>query len=120
MKPKTIGQWWLGTDYVTLIGRDGIGGEFERRADKLTLGVGLTKERWLDVAGVLTHEAVELAMAQMNARYKPSVDLANGSDGYVFHCDHADFSEVCARAGEYIALALPSLTTEWKRRNKKR
>ncbi len=120
---KKLSKYQFGRIAVRLAVRDGTGAEFNASSSEFGLYemcIGIDYPSWGDVVSVLTHESTELAFAQMNLRFRPDMDYAHASDGYIFHCDHNEFSEAIARTGWLISQCIDELQTAWVKHQKGR
>lgn len=108
MKRTRVGAFSCGTRTIELFAIPGTrGGDFhlnpEGKPTEMNICIGY--HRWYEVLQVLVHETMELCLIDVACRFRPAPDSAWSSDTYVFHANHAQFSEACARAGEFIAAA---------------
>ncbi len=116
MKQKIIGVYPMGLAQVELVLREGNGGEFYTFPEKgkvARIKVGADQKQWRDVVGVLLHEAFEFTAMQLALRYAPAPDLSRDNGNYLFVMTHTQFSDVSARAGEFISCCLPDLARAW-------
>lgn len=80
--------------------------------------IGLATRDWKDITTVLIHEAMEFALERRFCKFKGSTEIARDSGGCIFVFDHAQFTDACARAGEFVATATPLVQTEFRRMKK--
>jgi hypothetical protein len=127
MKTVPIGIYPLGPMRIRLEFTADYGGSFSNFGDKPTqlplIQVGFGDGSWDTVVATLLHEAFECAAMHTRCRFAPAPDFAYETSGYTFIMQHAEFSEVAARAGQFIARSLPDLATEynrWAKRSKRR
>jgi hypothetical protein len=122
MKQKIIGSYFLGSEYVELVLREGTGGEFflAPEAGKIPrIKVGAGHDKWHKVAAVLLHEAMELAYEKLGIRYDKTNDFSGDHSTYLFVVPHVVFSNACAMVAEFMTECQPRLKKEWKKFNKK-
>jgi hypothetical protein len=122
MKQKIVGSYRLGDRMVQVVLREGIGGdEFPLPGDIpcSRIKVGADQVYFEDVAGVLLHEAAEMVASVMHYRYAPTNTAADDLLSVTFLMTHAQFSEVCARTGSFLADCLPDVRAAWEKWNKK-
>ena len=119
MKQKIIGTFFMGRTEVELVLREGDGGEFyiaPERGKIPRIKIGADVKEWRTIVSVLLHESLELVMDDMYLRYRTSKEIAGDAASYLFIFNHSpQFSEICARVGDFITDALPVLATEWKK-----
>ncbi len=109
-----IGTYNLGIRDVALYGERGVsGGHFSMGDSRIT--IGLNQTTWPRVVAAAVHEAVEFACTQLNVRYAPTPDYAADFATYLFSMTHSQFGEACARAGWFLAKALPDLKRAYKK-----
>lgn len=117
MKQVIVGTYQMGFESVELVLREDTGGEFYATpalGKVARIKVGADHRYWNTVVAVLLHEAFELAMDRMRCRLAPSNAVSKDLGDYTFILSHVEFSECCARVGEFVTAALPSLSTAWK------
>lgn len=115
-----VGRYELGTWTVTLyLNPNEGGGSFDAVSDGIEIVVG-GKRPWAGVVGVLVHEAMELCLSDMRARFKPDIDYADSADGYLFAMNHEQFSEACARVGIFVASCINDLCDAYRRSKRPR
>ncbi len=123
MKSQIVGDYEIGYEYVQLILRDGVGAEFDRLSDDVTIPtitLGSDEARWVHVVARLLHESFELVMDRLGCRFYPAGNLANDSSAYTFVLDHQRFADCCAKVADFVAVALPDLKKAWTARQKSR
>lgn len=81
--------------------------------------IGIDGNNWREVIGILLHEAMELAIMDLELRYTPSHDESNSADIYLFIMTHPQFSQVCGRVGNFLYECLPDLTRSYREANRK-
>ena len=118
-KEEFLGTYELGLHRVKLFAVPGQGGRFSilPKDDVVpSIKVGIDNE-WPRVLEHLTHEALEFSYTSFDCRYVPSVDVSRDSSGYLFVCNHTQFSEIVARASEFVAHGVGSLYEYWEKLN---
>lgn len=128
-KEVLIGNFDMGWQSVTLILRDGSGGEFCCIPDdgvcaRIVVGAGKNESDWHACFCSLMHEAWEMAMFQADLRYSPSnrTGIASHAD-YLFVMTHEQFHACCAKVSEFMRPALPALEDgfkKWHKTNKRK
>ena len=123
MKPAQIGTYQLGPMKCRLELIDDYGGSFrnncEPDSDALPLiQVGFGEGKWGQCVEILLHEAFECAAMHVGCRFQPAPDYGNEQSGYTFIIQHVHFSEITARAGMFMADALPDLADAFNRWNR--
>lgn len=116
MKASRVGSYGLGPQSVDLYLREDDGGEFyviPEAGKTPRIVVGADYDSWYRVVEVAHHEAMELAMTMIGARYQPAPDNGNDHGSYVFVMTHAQFSEASARTAQFLAASLPDLSRAW-------
>ncbi len=118
MRQVIVGTYCCGHAQAQLVLREGDGAEFylvpeDGCVPRIKLGADRTS--WSKMVSVLLHEIQELIMEQRHYRYTAAGDRAQDHGSYVFMLNHAQFSDLCACAGEYLTAALPDLATAWKK-----
>ena len=114
---KFLGVFELGLHRVKLYAVPGQGGRFSILPPDDTvpaIRVGIDNG-WPRVLEHLNHEALEFSYTSMDCRYVPSVDVSKDSSGYLFVCNHTQFSEIVARASEFVAHGVSSLYEHWEK-----
>lgn len=124
MKQKIVGVYDMGWESVEIVLCEGQGGEVFLRPEKGVnrvgrIKVGADNTQWWSVVSTLLHETMEYSLCRMRCRYYCIEDLKIDQNAVVFSFDHQQFTEVCARAGEFIAAALPDMEKAWKKWRKK-
>lgn len=117
---KKLGVFELGLHMVRLFAIHGTGGAFRLLPDDggfPFIEVGIDRNDWPFVVGILMHEAMELSAHTMGFRFLPACDVSCDNGGYMFLMDHAQFSEATARAAEFVAPAIPALEKLWKEKH---
>lgn len=119
MKPVDCGLYEFGLRRVRVIAVSGEeGGHFsvmpEDGISKIQVSLGYGQ--WARVVEVLLHEAMEMALYDVRARYNPNPDWSNSNDVYLFVVNHANFAEACSRAGYLLSQVLPKLSALYKKR----
>jgi hypothetical protein len=114
--PVLVGHYDFGLHRVRLYAdytnNGGVDFAGESGLVEITVGVG---SDWGRTVGTLLHEAMEKASMEVFGRYRPAPDDAWTSDSYVFIMDHAQYSQCCARAGDFMAQCLPELARVFHR-----
>lgn len=119
MKPQVIGNYEIGYEYVQLVLRDGVGAEFYRLSEDITIPtivVGADDDKWREIVALLLHESFEFVADRLGCRYYPTNDIANNGAAHSFLLDHQQFSDCCAKVADFVAVALPDLQKAWKAR----
>jgi len=122
MKKQIIGIYEIGYERVQVVFRAGLGGEFylcPRDGKIPRIVIGADQDRWSEVVTVLLHEAMEMIILRVGGRYKPTNRIMSDHGCYLFCFDHDQFSDACARVGEFMASALPEVGTAWKKWKRK-
>lgn len=117
MKQKIIGIYDLGFEQAQLVLREDIGGEFYCIPEKGSIArikIGADQQHWDQVMAVLLHETFELLVMRAAGRWSPCSHLSRDHAAYLFSFNHTQFSDICAKQGEFLAAALPDLAREWK------
>lgn len=121
MKPMAIGEYLLGSRNVKLIAIAGTsGGSFRVTPMHGTaeILVCLGYARWMQVFQILLHETFELAMVDCNCRFAPSPDYVESHDRYLFSMTHPQFSDIAARAAEFIGACAHDLSLAYKKQRR--
>lgn len=116
MKQKVVGTYRLGDDSVQLVLREGTGGDFWFQPGDIhycRMKIGADDE-WQRVLTAILHEAEEAAAARICCRFTPDDEWGRDNASYVFLLRHEQFSDVCARAGIFLAECLSDVTKAWK------
>lgn len=123
-KEVVIGHFDMGWQSVTLILRDGTGGEFscipgDGKNAAITLGAGKKESDWHECFCSLMHEAWEMAMFQSDLRYNPTnrTGIASHAD-YLFVMTHEQFHACCGKVSEFMRPAIPALVNAFKKWHK--
>lgn len=123
MKQVIVGNYYMGPESVEIVFREGGGGELYPTPELghiARIKIGADNDAWGGILRVLLHEVMELAFLRVNCRYDSDNNLGNAHDSYLFVAKHADFTEVCARAAEFMSACLPDFEQAWKEyRNQK-
>lgn len=113
-----IGRYPLGSHRVDLYVDTGSGdAHFDAEAEAIV--VGLDQKNWARTVGILVHEVAEQAAHDLRLRFIHDFDMAEASDGYMFTMNHAQFAELTARVGIFIAQCLSALEAAYKKFRKK-
>jgi hypothetical protein len=121
MKQVIVGVYYFGHDQAQLVLREGTGGECYVTPEKGSIArikVGADEKQWSGMVAVLLHEVTELASAKMGLRWHPSDNIGNDNGEFLFAMTHPQFSELSARAADYLAESLPDLSAAWKKWHK--
>jgi len=121
MKTKRVGYYEIGPTQVELVVKGGNGGGFDAGAKPgcvTQIWIGVDGE-WNEVVSVLLHEALEFCFMHAGLRYCPAPDYSDDNGGYLFSMDHTQFSEATARAGGFVAAAIPDLCLQFKKWKKR-
>lgn len=119
--PKTeiaIGSYPLGFMAVSLIIREGTGGEFRSNAKNKThptIRVGAYgPDQWDQCLVTLLHETTEAAMFWDGLRYSPDNRVCSFSHAdYLFVMTHEQFHACIAKVGDFLRHAVPALQSEF-------
>ena len=119
MKQKIVGIYEAGWENIEVVLMEGISGEFyfipEPSKNKVPrIKVGADHNTWDKVLDVLMHEIDEYIMSKMGLRFKPSNNLNNSHDDYVFIMTHTQFTEKNARVSEFISGCSYDVNKAWK------
>ncbi|MHB8053683.1 MAG: hypothetical protein ACYDH3_00300 [Candidatus Aminicenantales bacterium] len=117
MKQKIVGTFPLGLEYCELVLREGTGGEFYVMPEEghvPRIKVGADHDEWGEVAEVILHEAMELALARIKCRFYVSDACGDDMHNYLFVAQHKDFSDACARTMWFLLKAIPEALEAWK------
>lgn len=115
MKQRLLGTYPLGFAPVELFIRaePGGSGEVYRDGKLPTVCIGLDEEEWSSVVAVLLHEIFELVAMQQGTHHSPTLDLSGDTGRFLMVQDHRQFSDSCARAGEFLAACLPEVAAAY-------
>ena len=115
MDQINVGMYELGYENVELYLREGHGGEFYLNPEKALpqIKLGGFHITWEDLYTALLHETIEFALTREGHRYIGSRYLGNDSGAFLFWFNHSEFSDVCAKAAEFITLAEKDLRIAW-------
>jgi hypothetical protein len=117
MRQKIVGTYRMGDDSVQLVLREGDGGDFYFQPGDIPycrLKIGADVDEWWRVVAFVLHEAEEACIARICCRLSPDDEFGRDHATYVFLLRHEQFSDVCARAGMFLAACLPDLCKAWK------
>lgn len=64
--------------------------------------IGMDYPHPCDAFGVLTHEALEMVMADLNVLYRPCAFAPTASDTPIFVFNHNQHTEIAARLGFFL------------------
>lgn len=122
MKSQVVGVYLLGPTQCQLVARAGTGGDFhgtpnDLRCPRMSIGIECA---WEEVLVSLVHEALELALWTQGCRWYPSAMVANDLTAFLFVTSHVQFSEGCARAGWFLAQAIPALRAVHSKQRKRK
>lgn len=112
-----IGSFKLGYEnvqvYVTLGKGGGSSGNLCPKDTRQTgvITVAVDSRHWGFVIGDLLHEAGEYQMVRQGFCKVPSLKTSEDSGDCMFVYSHAQFSEICARTGAFLAAVVPKLAT---------
>lgn len=108
-----VGQYMLGYRNVDLYANpDSCCGSFTLSPNigPSAMEVGTDLDHFWEVLNILLHEAMEMALCEVSARYRPNPCFADSaSDTYRFMFDHNQFTEASYRAAYFIAKSQYSL-----------
>jgi len=116
--PVTLGQYAMGYEKIEVVAEDMFGGSFSLLpADSCCprIKVGLKYDKFIHVLGTLTHEAMELALVRLRARFEPSCDVTGDASSYIFNFNHVTLSEAAYMAAELVESCKDELKTVWER-----
>jgi len=118
---KILGEFELGLRRVKLIATQESGGSLTclPKAGSAEIRVGIKTENWHECFSILLHEAIEFVCIEMGFRFYPNLDMSRDSNRLYFFFQHSDFSEIIARAGEFVASASKPLKKFWRKENDK-
>lgn len=121
---KRIGCWQLGAVDVEVYATGEAGGSYWSapldRNGMPYLTVGLDHVRWGRCLEVLLHEAFECCLHLMDLSYIKQAQRTECSSNRWFMFNHAEFAEVCARLGPFIANAQVPLAEAYRAFEKER
>ena len=120
MKQKIVGSYLCGFESVELILKEGYGGEifFVEKGFVARMKLGGDQD-WQDCFASLLHETLELVFDRIKCRFNPCNDMSRSTASFLFVADHNAFSDVCAKAAEFVDGCLPDLKKAYKDWNKK-
>lgn len=114
-KSFKLGSYPIGFNYVDLwLDPHLWGGSFSWAREvggNTKMVIGIADEKYGNTLAVTMHEAVEMCAVEMGLRFTPSDGEIEASDCYRFIMDHNQFSEVLARAAQFICAIQPDLMT---------
>ena len=112
-----VGIFELGYDNVRLFIMPGRSGNFSFTPDKQipTIKLGGAYVKWQDFYAVALHEVMEFTLTREGHRYVGTQDLSCASEAYKFMFTHAQFSDCCAKAAEFLAISYKDLRLAWIR-----
>ncbi len=118
-KQIIVGIYEAGWEQIELVLREGTGGEFyfipEEGINKVPrIKIGADHDKWQMIFEVYLHEIDEYVMSKMGLRYRPSNNISNNHDDYVFQMTHTQFAEKNARVAEFICDSAYDLNKVWK------
>ena len=122
MKQKVVGSYYAGYESVELVLREGYGGDFytiPERGSIARMKIG-ADDNWEMTMASLFHETFEFLFDRSKCRFCAANDLSNSASAYLFVASHYDFSDVCAKAAEFVVACLPDLKRVYKEWNKKK
>jgi hypothetical protein len=115
MKPKTVGTYDIGCIPIKIILTDGRNGaSYYNPTEISTIKIGADQE-WSGILDTLLHEIYEFQYDKMQCRYSANECMSDTHDKYMFVFTHVQFSDSCAKVGEFMAMALPDLLGAWKK-----
>lgn len=126
MKQQTVGTYYIGHEQIQVVLREGMGGEFfscPERGSVPRMKIGADSCSWPYIVGTVLHEAFEFQMSMRSCRLEPADDLGRDHAQYIFLMKHPQYSDICARVGQFMADALPDISrawSKWKRNTKRR
>lgn len=115
MTEVNVGIYELGYDNVQLILSPGRSGSFSLNPNKSMpcIRVGGEYTKWQNFYAVLLHEAFEFALTRKGCRYVDTQDLSCETGAFVFSLSHAQFSDCCAMASEFLTSCHKDLKVAW-------
>lgn len=122
MKERLIGVYKNGSENVELAVHESNGGHFYSVPEDGGLSritIGMDYQRWHDVVSTLLHEAIEMQLMRVGARFNPNPDYSRDSANWMFVMNHSQHSEVCARVAIFVTKCLPALATCWRKHRRK-
>lgn len=116
-----VGKYKMGPHAIEVFAVPGADGSAEIPSNRLTIlpmRIGMDQS-WAGVVGVLLHEAFEIGMVMKDLSFWCVSDYSESGANYHFMLDHAQFSDLCGRAGTFISAVLPDLAKVHKNWGKK-
>jgi len=118
-KQIIVGVYAAGWEQIEVVLREGTGGNFyfipESGKNKVPcIEIGAGYDKWYKVFDVYLHEVDEYVMSKMGLRYRPSDNISDNHDDYIFQMTHTQFTEKNARVAEFICDSTYDLNKAWK------
>ena len=116
MKRVKVGTYEAGWMRYELWLRPGTGGHGNLCPDGSKLAfieIGADYQFWGQIIGTLLHEIFEATLMTMRCRYFQTNEMAFDTSKTFFHFDHAQYTEACDRAGEYMGCCMFDLRKAW-------
>lgn len=112
---KEIGTYELGYDNVRLFLVKGRSGNFSLNPGKQLpcITIGGEYAKWSDLYNILLHEAMEFALTRGGHRYANTQDLSCETGAFLFMFTHAQYSDCCAKASEFLVSCHKDLKIAW-------
>ena len=80
--------------------------------------VGIARDDWQDVVGVLIHEAMELCLLVRGLAFTNLASFRTNSDDRTFIMNHSEFSHMTEYMGQFLAKALPEIADVFEKHHK--
>ena len=113
-----IGTWFLHSSQVDVyVIRDTGGAYFLSPEPKRLprIKVGILQDNWWEVRACAAHEVIEMLLCLHGCRLHRDGSYADNSDGGVFLCDHAQFSDIVNNASAFMDRCEPALRKVWRK-----
>jgi hypothetical protein len=110
-KPKYVGNFDIGYENVELYIALYTGGDFITNPTA-TIWIGVLGD-WPFTYQTMLHEVFEYVLFRIGCRYQPDNDLAEDCGNFLFSMNHAQFSNACGRAMQFMVSATPFVKKEW-------
>lgn len=122
MKPTEVGKYSIGLRPIRLVVIDSISGSVEptpKDGGSTIVNVGINQP-WDEAVGVLLHELYEIALIDLNTRYKPKPSYSKESSDYIFLMTHNQLGEAHERLGEIISRCFSDFRMAYDKFNKRK
>lgn len=125
MAEKSLGVFEFGYNRIEVfVDAARCGGEFYGLPKgsgfpRIVVGIDYQPHEWPQCVSVLMHEVFESLMSSMGMRFQPAPGMSWGSDRYIFHFDHNQFSELVTSAADGLVAVMPKLAKAFKSKKAK-